>query len=119
MTTLEKQTQIKFKIFDTYDLVYIENQLKPNLIEIKRITPIKNRFEVVYRCYKSTSPNYEDLVNKMVREKYTESEEFAILRKSINNPNNQEFVEYNNYVENCKLQAKEFINKRNKIVNNY
>lgn len=64
---------------------------------------------VTYHYYRDTS--YNDLVNGMVREKYTESEEFAILRKSVNGIS-QEFIDYNTYVEQCKSQVKAFIAER-------
>lgn len=118
MTFLERQIKTHTRTFDTNNLTVIKNTLKPYLIEIKSIEPYNKKYYVKYTRYKPNI-NYNVLVNGMVRDRYTESEEFAILRKSINNPDNQEFVEYNNYVENCKLQVKEFINKRNKIINNY
>ena len=62
--------------------------------------------------------SYESLVNSLVKEKYSNSEEFAILRKSINNPYNAKYVEYNAYVEECKEMAKEFIDERNEVLNN-
>lgn len=55
--------------------------------------------------------SYEDLVNKLVKERYSDSEEFAILRKAINGVTD-EFVAYNTYVEECKTQAKAFIAER-------
>lgn len=69
---------------------------------------------VTYHYYRDTS--YNDLVNGMVREKYTESEEFAILRKSVNGIN-KEFIEYNTYVEECKVKSKEFIREREAVLN--
>ena len=60
---------------------------------------------------------YEQLVHKLVREKYTESEEFAILRKALNEKTD-EFLTYNAYVEECKVRAKEFIAEREKALNN-
>ena len=56
--------------------------------------------------------SYEKIVNKLVKEKYSDSDEFAILRKSVGNPYNAEYVEYNAYVEDCKEIAKEFIEER-------
>lgn len=64
---------------------------------------------VTYHYYRDTS--YNDLVNGMVREKYTESEEFAILRKAMAGITS-EFITYNAYVEECKTQAKAFIAER-------
>lgn len=70
-------------------------------------------FSVDYTYYLPIK--YEALVNKLVRAKYTDSEEFAILRKALTEKTN-EFYIYNAYVEECKLQAKEFIEERNKAL---
>ena len=59
---------------------------------------------------------YEVLVNKLVKEKYSDSEEFAILRKAISNPNNDEYLIYNAYVEDCKVRAREFVNERESVL---
>lgn len=118
MTFLEKQIRTRVKTFETDNIDIIKEELKPYLISIEKILPKKKKYEVVYKCYKASTPIYDVLVNGMVREKYSESQEFAILRKSITNPLNEEFIEYNVYVEDCKLQAKEFIQKRNEAINN-
>ena len=59
---------------------------------------------------------YEELVNKLVREKYTDSDEFAILRKAINSITD-EYLIYNAYVEECKVRAKAFVEERESVVN--
>ena len=56
--------------------------------------------------------SYENLVVRYIREKYSLNEELALHRKYFNNPNNLEFEDYNNYVEDCKERAKTFINER-------
>lgn len=61
---------------------------------------------------------YESLVNQLVKEKYSDSEEFAILRKAISNPNNDEYLIYNTYVEDCKVRAREFVNEREMVLGN-
>lgn len=60
--------------------------------------------------------SYESIVNKLVKEKYSDSEEFAILRKAISNPNNDEYLIYNAYVEDCKVRAREFVNERESVL---
>ena len=60
--------------------------------------------------------SYEKVVNKLVKEKYSDSEEFAILRKAISNPNNDEYLIYNAYVEDCKVRAKAFIEERKSLL---
>ncbi len=59
---------------------------------------------------------YENLVNKLVKEHYTDSEEFAILRKAINEITD-EFLIYNAYVEECKVRAKEYVAERERVIN--
>lgn len=47
---------------------------------------------------------YENRVSKLIREKYSVSQELAILRQRDTKP--QEFEEYFNYAESCKTRAK-------------
>ncbi len=58
---------------------------------------------------------YDNLVNDLVREKYSESAEFAILRKAINGIND-EYTTYNAYVEQCKAKAKEWVTNRDNLL---
>lgn len=69
---------------------------------------------VSFTTYSNIS--YEKLVNSLVKEKYSDSEEFAILRKAISNPNNDEYLIYNAYVEDCKVRAREFVNERESVL---
>ena len=48
---------------------------------------------------------YEDEVNRLIRLKYSLSDELAILRQRDTKPD--EFKAYNDYVEECKAKAKE------------
>lgn len=50
-------------------------------------------------------PTYEERVVQLIREKYTIDDELGILRQKDSKPD--EFVEYNEYCEKCKIQAKE------------
>lgn len=47
---------------------------------------------------------YEEYVNMLIREKYTLSQELAILRQRDTKP--EEYAAYNAYCELCKAQAK-------------
>lgn len=51
-------------------------------------------------------------VNDLIRRKYSESEEFAILRQR--DTKMQEFEQYNEYCEQCKIDAKTSIVERKK-----
>lgn len=52
-------------------------------------------------------PNYESTVTAIVRENYTVDAEMAIQRKGIADNSNQEFVDYNAFVESVKAMVKE------------
>ena len=55
------------------------------------------------------SVDYGEAINSEIRKKYTESEEFAILRQKDEKP--QEYAEYYEYCEQCKAYVKEQIEK--------
>ena len=54
--------------------------------------------------------DYEQLVVSKIREKYSIDQELAILRQRDTKP--QEFAEYDAFVEQCKVEAKEVINAK-------
>ena len=110
---------------------YIKNiTLNNNKLSQEQIT---NRVKSFERLYRSKHANlvitdekitftlynklpYEKLVNQLVKERYSDSEEFAILRKALNGFN-EEFYIYNTYVEECKVKAREFVAEREAIIN--
>ena len=51
-----------------------------------------------------TQAAYEEYVNALIREKYTLSQELAILRQRDTKP--EEYNAYNAYCETCKIEAK-------------
>lgn len=51
------------------------------------------------------SIDYDEAVNAKIREKYTESQEFAILRQKDEKP--EEYATYYAYCEDCKAYVKE------------
>lgn len=73
-------------------------------------------YEEVARRPAYAKTEYEALVATLVRERYSESEEFALQRKALNlmlDPDTAntataaEFAAYNAYVEQCKTTAKQ------------
>ena len=48
--------------------------------------------------------NYDEAVNNEIRKRYSESQEFAILRQKEEKPD--EYQEYYNYCEECKAYVK-------------
>lgn len=61
------------------------------------------------RKQKLAEQRYKKIVHSLIREKYDQDDEFAILRQRDTKP--VEFYEYNEFVEQCKLIAKQEINK--------
>ena len=53
------------------------------------------------------SLTYEERVEILIRQRYSISAEFAILRQRDTKP--EEFAEYNAYAEECKIEAKEVL----------
>ena len=49
--------------------------------------------------------SYDEAVNAEIRKRYTESQEFAILRQKEEKPD--EYAEYYNYCEQCKQYVKQ------------
>ena len=52
--------------------------------------------------------DYDEEVERLIRERYTASQEFAIQRKR--DVNTEEFQEYFDFCESCKLQVREMYN---------
>lgn len=76
-------------------------------------TDIVEMFEEVDELPAYTKQQYDEKVAELVRERYSESEEFAIQRKYLNtikgtkNPEViSEYEAYNDFVEECKIRAK-------------
>lgn len=53
--------------------------------------------------------DYESIVEGLIRQKYSISNEFAILRQASTKI--EDFEEYNTYAENCKTLAKQWLQK--------
>ena len=64
-----------------------------------------------------TQVEYKEEIIKLIRERYDQDDEFAILRKIAQSPTNERYIneynEYNSFVEDCKTKAKENLSQRN------
>jgi hypothetical protein len=72
-------------------LIEINGKFYPSTIEVVDEPIVDNR-------------TYEEKVVALIREKYTIDQELAIQRQRYTKP--EEFFEYDNYCEQCKLRAK-------------
>lgn len=89
---------------------YVEYYCGANNLYYSNLTI--NGKNVSFTTYSKAS--YEYLTKKLIREKYSQEDELKIHRETFNNPSNPEFTEYNNYIEDCKVQARAFIEERKK-----
>lgn len=94
-----------------------EEQLKSisqrSIIHSKKLQT-DGTYLVEYTIYNMSS--YETIVNQLVKEKYSDSEEFALINKGIADNNNDEYIEYRSFVANCKKIAREFIEERQTLL---
>lgn len=74
-----------------------------NYLECMEVTPHFKTY-TEEELAKQKQARYESLVEKYIREKYSLSNELAILRQA--NTKYTEFYEYNTYAEECKARAK-------------
>lgn len=88
--------EITYTDFDIIDRKYIFNESRYN----KRITAVK---EMVNNL------EYKTKIDKLIRQRYSVSDEIAILRQRDSKP--EEYAEYNAYCEECKAQAKREVYK--------
>ena len=68
---------------------------------------MSNLLNKLIKGTKAEKEEYNNLIVKLIREKYSINDELAILRQANTKPN--EFNEYNSYVEECKAKAKEML----------
>ena len=73
-------------------------------IPADEIAAMEAEQEAAKREYWQSIP-YDEAVNAKIRERYTESQEFAILRQRDEKPD--EYADYYSYCEECKAFVKE------------
>ena len=74
-----------------------------------------DKFEEVDAIPEETGTSYNEEVNSMIRQRYSLSEELAILRQRDTKP--EEFAAYNEYAEYCKVEVKNRKHENNDTFN--
>ncbi len=74
-----------------------------------------DKFEEVDAIPEQPSFDYNEEVNNMIRQRYSLSEELAILRQRDTKP--EEFAAYNEYAEYCKVEVKNRTHENNDTFN--
>lgn len=78
----------------------------------EELTAMQTQAEQAEMEYWQSIP-YDEAVNTKIRERYTESQEFAILRQQSSKTD--EYAEYYAYCEECKAVVKEMKDKYTQI----
>lgn len=95
-----------------------DGKINPNVIQLDGdtiINPTEEHYIAAgFQEYKFPTVNikptikYEELVEKKIRQKYSVSDEIAILRQS--EVKQDEYNDYYNFCEHCKMEAKKELN---------
>lgn len=81
-----------------------------NKIEIStawNIIEVEDGFEFEHNIKIVNKTTREDLIAHLIHLRYNQDAEFALINKGIQNPLNEGYVLYRNYVEACKVKATE------------
>lgn len=54
-------------------------------------------------------PTYESVVSEIIREKFSYDFREAAIRKGISNPNDPDYIAFNDFAENTKLMVKDLL----------
>lgn len=60
----------------------------------------------------NTIIGYDKIVEGLIKDRYSIEQELCLTNKGIVDPNNAEYVEYRAFVEQCKINARVFIEER-------
>ena len=60
----------------------------------------------------NTVIGYDKIVQGLIKDRYSIEEEICLTNKGMKDITNAEYVEYRNYVEQCKINARIFIEER-------
>lgn len=81
-----------------------------NKIEIStawNITEVEDGFEFGHNIKIVDKTTRDSLIAHLIHLRYNQDAEFSLVNKGIQNPLNEEYVSYRNYVELCKIKATE------------
>ena len=90
--------KIKVETIEEGMAVEAEYRAKPNTKNVVLCSDMYVYYDLI---------GYDELVDKLIREQYSISQEFAILRQRDSKP--EEFAAYNEYAEQCKARAREML----------
>lgn len=113
---VKTQSTVKPSQFNVNNLFNGEKELfyADEVVEVEKETE-QGEKEILYdyvqyfcSCKFST---YEELVSSLVGLKYSTGDEISLMRKGIQNEDDLEYVEYVDYVNDCKIFAKQYFSE--------
>lgn len=105
----------KLKSTQTYALTNDElTRLLENsvLINSQNVTVNGEEKLIVTLTRYNTTIGYDKIVEGLIKDRYSIEQEICLTNKGMKDMTNTEYVEYRNYVEQCKINARVFIEER-------
>ena len=107
-TTYETPNAEQYAACGYYELVETEPpEPRKWYSVVAKYATVENKIQQSWDYVKQPKPDYSELIVGYIREVYSINDELAIQRQWDNGRDKkQEFIEYNNFCDDCKLKAK-------------
>lgn len=106
-TTTPPQLEARNLFDDLFELAHCEGAHEVEVVD-PRTKKTRTEYEYTFYLEAVHVENYDALVDHLVALKYTNGDEIALMRKGINDPENEEYLAYLEYVKTCKEFARQY-----------
>jgi len=93
------------------EVAYTAPEARLHYLPVSKLTETETQIIQSWEYDKMPQPDYAQLVERKIAEKYTIGAEIAINRKGRYNPDNADYISYLQWVEDAKNWAREQINE--------
>ena len=94
---------------DTYELSLCENVVETEqVIEMDGENLVEKLYEYNLTLEVNKIKSYEELVSALVSLKYSYGDEFALMKKGFRNAQDEEYLDYESYVDECKVFSRQY-----------
>lgn len=104
-TQVPDDTAIRHLSGTIYELIGNENVTpKQKIMDGEEVTVYESELTHIT----TSITRRDEMISALIRLRYTQDAEFALINKGIQNSENVEYVAYRNFVDTCKSKANEF-----------
>ena len=108
--------KIYTKVVSDSDMIQLRRKAIINSYEQVIDDNGKTKIKVVYTKY--NMHKYEKIVEGLIEDRYSVKEEIGLTNDGIKNPEDIQYIEYRNYVDECKAKARAFVEERDLLFKN-